>query len=122
MLANLLIGTLVAFILLLLIAVPFVAMRDAKQKRAAQPFKPEDPPYIPHPLKWLVLALLSLLLAGIGGWHFLHPGELLSGGKLLTVVAGLAYLAMGPNGPGIAWLAVAAGCLAAAIWHYRARH
>lgn len=117
MLATALISTFTILIIIGLLAAIFLALRDARRKSNSA----EPPPKPPHPLEWLLHLLLAFMFAGIGLWHFAHPDELMRGGNGMAVILGLAYLALGQYGPGIAALAAAAGFLAACVWRLRSQ-
>lgn len=120
MLATILISALTLLIIAGLVAALFLAARDARRGRSPMAGD-KSPPEPPHPLAWLLYLLLALVFAGIGAWHLAHPDELMGGGKWVTVVLGLAYLALGQYGPGIAALAVATGFFVACVRHLRAQ-
>lgn len=117
MLATALISTFTILIIIGLLAALFLAIRDARHKATEN----QPPPKPPHPLEWLLHLLLAFLFAGIGAWHFAHPDELMRGGNGMAVVLGLAYLALGKYGPGIAAFAAAAGFLAACVRRLRSQ-
>lgn len=119
MLATALISTFTILIIIGLLAAIFLALRDARRKSKTAENQP--PPKPPPPLEWLLHLLLAFLFAGIGAWHFAHPDELMRGGNGMAVILGLAYLALGKYGPGIAALAAAAGFLAACVWRLRSQ-
>ncbi|EJE51367.1 hypothetical protein PMI14_03982 [Acidovorax sp. CF316] len=121
MLATALISTFTILIILGLLAALFLALRDAMRKSKSKATENPPPPKPPHPLEWLLYLLLALMFAGIGAWHLAHPDELMGGGKWVTVVLGLAYLALGKYGPGITALAAAAGFFAVCIQRLRAQ-
>ncbi|KRC18041.1 hypothetical protein [Acidovorax sp. Root219] len=121
MLATVVISTFTILIIIGLLAAIFLALRDARRKSKNKAAENQPPPQPPHPLEWLLHLLLAFMFAGIGAWHFAHPDEIMGGGAGMAVILGLAYLALGKYGPGIAALAAAAGFLAACVWRLRSQ-
>ncbi len=106
MLATVLVSTFTILIITGLLAAIFLALSDARRKSKAAESQPTPEP--PHPLAWPLYLLLALMFASTGAWLLAHPHELMGGGTGMAVVLGLAYLALGKYGPGIAALAAAA--------------
>lgn len=130
MATYLIIGLLIVFVLIPMVLVPVMAIRDARRaaktprlqpagstKSTKSTKPPEEQP--PHPLAWLGYLLLAVMFAGLGAWHLAHPDEVMSGGKWLSAILGLTYLALGKYGPGLACMLAAAGFLVACIRRLR---
>ncbi|CAN7481320.1 hypothetical protein LJR118_003322 [Acidovorax sp. LjRoot118] len=127
MATYLIIGLLIVFVLIPMVLVPVMAIRDARRAAKTPRLQPagstkstkppEEQP--PHPLAWLGYLLLAVMFAGLGAWHLAHPDEVMSGGKWLSAILGLTYLALGKYGPGLACMLAAAGFLVACIRRLR---
>lgn len=127
MLTAIIIGTIVVFALVGMIAVPLMAMRDARKGRTEPRFKPRDiasnqrPPEPPHPLAWLPFCILGMVFAGVGVWQLITPPSAFqSGAKWISVILAIASVTLGEYGPGMAWLAMGSCLLAMAVRKYRA--